>query len=320
MVAECVIGVDLGGTKLLVGAVDDELNVHHRTHRAVSDLGREALLQTAAEAVLEAADAVGGARGVGFGIPSLMDTARGMAVSTVHLPIADLAFADVMADRVGMPVVADNDANCAMLAEHRFGAAQGTNHAVLLTIGTGIGGGLIVDGHLVRGATGAAGEPGHMSIDPDGPPCHGTCPNRGCLEAYVSGTALALAGERAAFADPVSPLGVVWASGREITGALVTEMAFDGDPHALAAVTRMGEKLGVGLTGLVNLLNPEVIVIGGGVIAAGDLLLDPARAIVAERALRPSRDVVRIVPARFGVESGMLGAAVLALDAVGAVA
>jgi glucokinase len=157
-----------------------------------------------------------------------------------------------------------------------------------------------------------------MSINAEGPECHGNCPNRGCLEAYVSGTALGAEGERLARSHPESSLSVAAADGREITGALVTELAFDGDVAAVEAMTRMGEHLGVGLAGLVNLLNPEVIVVGGGVIAAGDLLLDPARGVVAERALSPSRDVVRIVPARFGAESGMLGAAVLAMDALAA--
>ena len=234
-----------------------------------------------------------------------------------HLPIVELPVAAIMAERLGLPVFVDNDGNCAMLAEHRSGAAQGAQHALLLTIGTGIGGGLVVGGRLVRGATGAAGEPGHMSIDEDGPPCHGACPGRGCLETYVSGTALGLAGERAAAADLQSPLALARRAGHQITGALVTELAFDGDVGALDAVTRMGEHLGVGLAGLVNLLNPEVVVIGGGVIAAGDLLLDPARRVVAARALTPSRDVARIVPARYGAESGMLGAAVLAMEEPG---
>jgi len=309
----CVIGVDLGGTKVLAGAVDADLEVHHRAQRTVAGLSREALLDTVAEAVVEASEAVGGARGAGFGIPSLMDQARGVAVSTVHLPIVELPFAAIMAERLGLPVAVDNDGNCAMLAEHRAGAARGAQHALLLTIGTGIGGGLIIDGRLVRGITGAAGEPGHMSIDGDGPPCHGACPGRGCLETYVSGTALGEAGERAAARDLDSPLALARRAGHQITGALVTELAFDGDRGALDAVTRMGEHLGVGLAGLINLLNPEVVVIGGGVIAAGDLLLDPARRVVAERALTPSRDVARIVPARFGAESGMLGAAVLAM-------
>lgn len=317
MATGCVIGVDLGGTKVLAGAVDADLEVHHRAQRTVAGLGREALLETVAEAINEASEAAGGARAVGMGIPSLMDRERGVAVSTVHLPIVELPVAAIMAERLGLPVFVDNDGNCAMLAEHRSGAAQGAQHALLLTIGTGIGGGLVVGGRLVRGATGAAGEPGHMSIDEDGPPCHGACPGRGCLETYVSGTALGLAGERAAAADLQSPLALARRAGHQITGALVTELAFDGDVGALDAVTRMGEHLGVGLAGLVNLLNPEVVVIGGGVIAAGDLLLDPARRVVAARALTPSRDVARIVPARYGAESGMLGAAVLAMEEPG---
>jgi glucokinase len=235
----------------------------------------------------------------------------------VHLPIAEVPFHDLMAERLGVPVHVDNDANVAMLVEHRFGAAAGTQHAALLTLGTGIGGAFVVDGRLVRGALGAAGEFGHMVVDADGLPCHGSCPNRGCLETVASGTALArLAGEEAA-ADPAGRLGRALAAGVPLTGALVTELAHDGDPAAGRCLRRVGEGLGVGIANVVNILNPEVVVVGGGVIAAGDLLLGPARAVVAARALSPSKDLARIVPARFGAESGMLGAAVLALDAEG---
>ncbi|UTI63455.1 ROK family protein [Paraconexibacter antarcticus] len=309
----CVIGVDLGGTKLLAGTVDRELNVHHRAHRTAPGGDRAAVLDRVVDAVQEAiAAAPGEVRAVGFGIPSLIDRERGIAVSTVHLPIADLPFRDIMAERLGLPVVVDNDANVAMLAEHRLGAASGARHAVLLTIGTGIGSGVVVDGQLVRGAVGAATELGHMVIDMDGPRCHGTCPNRGCLEALVSGTALGEAGLRVAREDPSGGLAAAKGSGRAMTGALVTELAHDGDPGALACLRTAGLALGVGLANIVNIFNPEVIVIGGGVIAAGDLLLDPAREEMRARALSPSRDIVRVVPARFGAESGMLGAAVLA--------
>lgn len=309
----CVIGVDLGGTKLLAGAVDRELNVHHRAHRTAPGGDRAAVLDRVVDAVQEAiAAAPGEVRAVGFGIPSLIDQERGIAVSTVHLPIADLPFRDIMMERLGLPVVVDNDANVAMLAEHRLGAAAGTRHAVLLTIGTGIGSGIVVDGKLVRGAVGAAGELGHMVIDLDGPRCHGNCPNRGCLEALVSGTAIGEAGLVAAHVDPDGALGAAVAAGRPMTGALVTELAHEGDPAALACLQTAGRALGVGLANIVNIFNPEVVVIGGGVIAAGDLLLDPAREEMRARALSPSRDVVRIVPARFGAESGMLGAAILA--------
>jgi glucokinase len=186
----------------------------------------------------------------------------------------------------------------------------------MLTIGTGIGGGLVVDGRLARGSVGAGAELGHVVIDMDGPPCQGSCPNRGCLETFVSGSALAREGEAAARAHPASALGRARAGGRPVTGPLVTELAWDGDPAAREVVERAGRCLGVGLASLVNALNPEVAVIGGGVVAAGELLLAPARAELAARALRPSRDLVRVIPARFGDEAGMLGAALLALDAV----
>jgi glucokinase len=316
MAAGCVIGVDLGGTKLLAGVVDSDLNVRHRAYRHAREGGStEALISVLVDAVEQTREAAGEEiRAVGFGIPSLVDAATGVANTTVHLPLQDVPFRDVMAERLGLPVVVDNDANAAMVAEHRRGAARGAQTAALLTLGTGIGGGIVVDGRLVHGFSGAAGEWGHMVVDLDGPPCHGTCPNRGCLETLVSGTALAEAGLRAAREHPDSGLGRALAGGREIVGALVTELAHDGDPAARAVVTQMGEHLGVGLANVVNILNPEVVVVGGGVLAAGELLLEPARRVVAARALAPSRDQVRIVPTRFGDASGMIGAALLAMD------
>ena len=221
-----------------------------------------------------------------------------------------------MAERLGVPVAVDNDANAAMVAEHRHGAARGAQTAALLTLGTGIGGGIIVDGKLVHGAHGGAGEWGHMVIDVDGPLC--TCGNRGCLEMLVSGTALGRAARRAAEELPDSGFGRALSAGREITGMLATELAHDGDPVARDVVTLVGYHLGVGLSNVINILNPEVVVVGGGVIAAGELLLEPARKVVAERALAPSRDQVRIVPTRFGDASGMVGAALLAMDLVDA--
>jgi glucokinase len=184
----------------------------------------------------------------------------------------------------------------------------------MLTIGTGIGGGLILGGELYRGAVGAGGELGHTVIDMNGPPCQGHCPNRGCLETMASGTALAreavqLAGER-----PDSGLGRALADGLELAGPLVTELAYDGDGAATEVLELIGTRLGVGISSFVNVFNPQVVVVGGGVMAAGDLLLEPARAEVAARALPPSRDEVRIVTAAFGVEAGMIGAAALAFD------
>jgi glucokinase len=222
-----------------------------------------------------------------------------------------------MTERLGLPVVVDNDANCAAVAEHRLGAARGTSEAVILTIGTGIGGGLILRGEVYRGAIGAAAELGHMVIDKDGPRCQGNCPNRGCLEAVASGTALSREAVRLARERPESALGQALAAGREIVGPLITELAHDGDDAAREAIAIIGRNLGVGIASYVNIFNPEVVVIGGGVIAAGELLLAPARDEMLARALRPSRDVVRVVAARFGTEAGMIGAATLALEAGG---
>jgi len=315
MPGECVIGVDLGGTKLLAGAVDGDLRVHHRAHRG-SPYDRADVLASIEEAVTEARDATEeGVRAVGVGIPSLVDRNRGVSVMAVHVDLAEVAVADVLSERLGLPVFVDNDANLALLAEHRSGAAEGASHAVMLTLGTGIGGALLFGGRLYRGAVGAAGELGHTVVDLDGPPCHGNCPNRGCLEALASGTALAREGGRLGGEQPDGALGEAVAAGREITGRLVTELAHDGDPAARDAVTLVGRALGVGLANIANALNPEVIVIGGGMVALGDLLLDPAREELAARALRPSRDV-DVVFARYGDESGMLGAALLALDGV----
>lgn len=319
MPAECVIGVDVGGTKVLAGTVDAELGVHHRAQRRAPTETQGALLDALVETVSELRDASESEIGaVGFGIPALIDRDRGVAVSAVHLPIAELAFADVMAERLGLPVVVDNDVNAAMLAEHRFGAARGARHAAMLTLGTGIGGGMIIDGRLFRGSQGVGAELGHMVIESDGPFCTGGCSNRGCLETVASGTALGREGLRMAQGSPATGLGRALAEGREITGALVTELAHDGDRAALDVVTEIGTKLGIGLTSLVNMLNPEVVVIGGGVIAAGELLIEPARRVVAERALRPARDHVRILPAHFGAESGLLGAATMAWDSIAA--
>src|SRR5436305_3377732 len=293
------IGVDMGGTKLLAGAVDTGLSVHHRAQRSLGGLDQSSLLDIAVDAVEEARDfADGDVAAVGFGIPSLMDQRTRRAVVAVNLPLADIAFADVMAERLGLPVFVDNDANLAALAEHRAGAARGCNEAVVLTIGTGIGGGLILRGELYRGAIGAGAELGHMVIDLDGPRCQGNCPNRGCVEALASGTALAREALRVARERPESGLGQALADGREIAGPLVTELAHDGDEAASEVIELIGTRLGVAIASYVNIFNPEVVVIGGGVIAAGKLLLAPARAELARPALTPSRDVVRIVPAR----------------------
>jgi glucokinase len=318
MAAGCVIGVDLGGTKLLAGTVDSKLEVHHRAYRLARPDDAGALIDQIVEAVQEAIEAAPSqVLAVGVGIPCLVEPDTGVALDSNHLPLRGVGVRDVLTERLGLPVAVDNDANAAMLVEWRCGEARGTQNAIMLTLGTGIGGGLIVDGRLVHGARGAAAELGHIIVDADGPPCPGSCPNHGCLEALVSGHAIGAEGLRRAGDAPESALGRALASGRDITGALVTELAHDGDPTAREVMTLMGERLGLGVVTLVNIFNPEVVVVGGGAIAAGELLLAPAREVVARRALPINRADVRLVSARFGAESGMLGAACMALDVAG---
>jgi glucokinase len=314
---ECVIGVDLGGTNLVAGATDAALRVHHRARRVVAGLDLPALLDTIASAVGEVRDALGGeVEAVGFGIPCLIDDERSLAASSTHLPISGLAFAEVMAERIGLPAFVDNDANLALLAEHRHGSAQGERVALMLTLGTGVGGAIMIGGELYRGAQGAAGELGHMIVVPDGPRCGPGCPSRGCLEALVSGSALTRDARAAAEREPASALGRAAAAGQELGGALVTQLARDGDPTAKAVLTTLGEWLGIGLTSLVNIFNPDVVVIGGGVVGAGELILAPARALLASRALAFPAQHVAIRAARFGAEAGMLGAALFARESV----
>ena len=310
-----VIGIDAGGTNLRGGVVDDQLAVHHRVHRQWRGADRQETLDIMVDAVEEIRAAAEDVEAVGFGIPALVEPDTGVSRWSTHLPLADVRFRDVMSERLGLPIAVDNDANVALLAEHRHGAAAGVRHAVYVALGTGIGGGLLLNGELYRGAHGYGAELGHFVIDHDGPACQGECPGRGCLEVLASGNTIGVLGAEAALMEPESALGKRLAAEREITGGLVTELAHDGDELARSVLAEVGHRLGAGLTGLVNVFNPEVVVVGGGALAAGELLLEPARAVVEARALPPVRDAVRIVPARFGEESGMVGAALLALDA-----
>jgi glucokinase len=312
------VGLDLGGTKLLTGVVDGHQNVLHESRERTTGASEEAVLDTIVEEIEEAREARPDVVAAGLGIPCTIDRERGVAINAVNLQITDVPIRDIVAERTGLPVLVDNDANVAALAEHRFGAAKGTTNAVMLTIGTGIGGGVIIDGELYRGSIGAASEPGHMVIDLNGPPCQGTCPNHGCLEALASGTALAREGTAAAGSHPKSALGLALAREGSVDGVTVTMAAIEGDEAARDVLGLVGMRLGVGLSSLANIFNPDVIVIGGGVIAAGDLLLEPARRQLRERALPPMNETP-VLEAQLGPDAGMIGAAAMALEEVGAV-
>jgi glucokinase len=179
-----VIGIDAGGTKLLGGVVDDGLVVHHRVHRTWRGADRAETLDIFVEAVDEVRAAAPDVEAVGFGIPALVESEQGVSRWSTHLPLADVRFLDVMSERLGLPVVVDNDANAALLAESRLGAARDCDHAVLVALGTGIGSGLLLDGRIYRGSRGMGAEIGHMVVDMHGPDCQGACPGRGCLEGW----------------------------------------------------------------------------------------------------------------------------------------
>ncbi len=309
------IGVDLGGTKMLVGVLSATEPLWE-SRDASTGQSEDELVELLVRQVLAAREAHPGVTGVGLGIPARINVDRGLAIGAVNLPIDELPIRDLVEERVGLPVVVDNDANVAALAEYLYGAARGMPHMVMLTIGTGIGGGLILGGQVYRGATGGGAELGHMVIQADGPPCQGNCPNHGCVEALASGTALGREGAAAAESHPESAIGQLLAAGETVDGRAVTEAALAGDETAIGVFELIGGRLGVACASYANIFEPNAIVIGGGVIAAGDLLLDPARREVRERALKPMNETP-ILAATMGNDAGMIGAAALARTELG---
>jgi glucokinase len=305
------IGVDLGGTKMAVGVVDSQQHVQYEGMESSTGLSEEKLVADLGRELEEAKLARPDVVAAGLGIPATIDHERGVAIQAVNLEISDVPLRDEMRKRLGLPVFLDNDANVAALAEFLFGAGRGARNVVMLTIGTGIGGGLILDGEIYRGSTGAGAELGHIVVQEDGPPCQGNCPNHGCVETLASGTAIAREGTAAAEREPDSALGKALAEG-PLAGKTVTELAIKGDPLAVEVVAQAGRHLGVALASLANIFDPDVIVIGGGVSAVGELMLKPAREELQSRALTPmNRTPVKL--AELGPDAGMIGAAAMAL-------
>jgi glucokinase len=299
---ELVIGVDLGGTKILAGLVDRHGTVLRRHERPTPTSSTEHLLAGLDDAVEELLD--DRVRALGFAIPSTIDQAAGRAVFSTNIPLAEIDFRDRMEHRWGMRVAIDNDANAAAVAEWRLGAGRGASYLVLLTLGTGIGGGLILDGKPYRGFSGAAAELGHMVIQHDGPRCQGACTGHGHLEALASGHA---AGVRARAE-----------LGPEADAHTLVRLADDGDARAKEILAELGRALGSALGTLVTVFDPELIVIGGGFAAAGDHLLEPAREVMLREALKPGRDRVRLVRAELGTTAGLVGAGLVAFEALDA--
>jgi glucokinase len=307
------IGVDIGGTKVAAGVVDDEGKVIDATRRLTPGHDVAETEDTIAEVVNELS-ARHEISAVGIGAAGWIAADRATVLFSPHLAWRNEPLRDALAEAIGVPVIVENDANAAAWAEYRFGAARDARVAVMVTLGTGIGGGLVVSGILYRGAFGVGCEYGHMTVVPDGRRC--ACGNRGCWEMYASGTALARDARELADIAPVAAHRLMQLANGDpdqLTGPLVTAAAREGDPAAVEIYTAMGRWLGRGLANLAAVIDPTVFVIGGGVSEAGDLLLVPARQAFNEgltgRGFRPAADILL---AELGPEAGMVGAADLA--------
>jgi len=322
-----VIGVDIGGTKtaaaLLRGrlpqtasgtpAAGETPEIIDR-FTVLTDAGSmRACLDGIVACIADLEHGSGRVEGIGIGVASMVDFAAGHVVESTNLPLSDVPLRDLLQQRFGVPVVIDNDATAAAIGENAFGAGAGAREMLMLTLGTGVGGGIICGGRPYRGCSGAAAELGHIIIDMNGRKCPANCSNHGCLEAYVAGPAMAAAAIAAAEAEPATALGRALTAGKQVDSRLLTRLGQEGDAGAVAVLARLGEYLGAGLVTLVNIFNPEVVVIGGGAAAAGELLLGPARAVLRARGSRPARDQVSVVPAALGPDAGFIGAAALAL-------
>jgi glucokinase len=307
------VGIDIGGTKMLGVVVEPSAPTTMVTElRMPTPLGPAALVDGIADLV-DTLDP-GGAGPVGLGIPGLIDDEDFFRFGANLPGVVDLPVGDVVADRIGRAVAADNDATCATYAEFRGGAGAGYSDGILLTLGTGIGGGIVVDGRVRHGANGFAGEPGHMLIDPTGPPC--PCGRRGCWERYASGSGLGRLGRDAALAGRLDAA-VVLAGGdpEAVRGEHVVAAARAGDDDAAHVLDEFVWWVAAGIANLINLLDPEVVVLGGGVIQAEDVLLDRIEAAIPDHVLASGhRPRVPIVAAHFGERAGAIGAAVLALE------
>jgi len=310
-VPELSVGIDVGGTKIAAAAVSGTTVIE--THERATVLDPSGILDEIECAARELIAARPGSVGaVGVGVPSQVHFATGRVMASVNIPLAGVELRQVLEERLELPVYVDNDGNCAALAEAYLAEDGPARHLVMYTLGTGVGGGVVIDGRVFRGATGLGAELGHVVLQSDGPECPGNCPNRGCMEALCSGLALerdatALGRER-----PDSPLGRTLARKGRVTGRDTVAAAREGDPDALALMERLGTWVGVGISNAVNAFEPEWVVIGGGLSAAADLFFDRAVEEARARALPESLHAVRIAPARGGPAAGVIGAALLA--------
>jgi glucokinase len=294
---ERVIGVDLGGTKILAGVVARDGAIGRTIEIPTPDAAQEqvlAAIDTVVEDLLR-----DGAVAIGYGVPLNIDRRTGVALRAVNLPLHQVHFPDRARARYGLPAGVENDGNAAALAEWRLGAGRGTSDLIMLTLGTGVGGGLVIDDHLYRGWA----ELGHVVVVAGGQPCQGNCHGRGHLEAHASG----VAADRAA-AELYGP---------GADAPILVARARAGDAAAIAALEEIGRLLGAAIGSLVNIFDPDIVIIGGGFgAAAADLVLEPARIAARADAIQPADETLRIVEAELGDEAGLIGAALVAFEAL----
>jgi len=315
-----VLGVDVGGTKIAVGAVTGA-RARDMVERPTDVSSTESLLDGIEAAVNDVIARVGRPQGVGVGVPSQIEYATGTVETSVNIPLAGVPLRAELGRRFGVPVFVDNDANCAALAEAQLVSAEGAeghpaappcSELVMLTLGTGVGGGVVIGGKTYRGAHGLGAELGHVSINGDGPPCPGNCPNYGCLEAYCSGQALERDATELARGRPDSPLHAALGDDGRVAGREVVAAAEEGDPDALRIFARFARMLGVGIATFVNVFEPQLLVVGGGLSRASHLFLEQAKQEAGARALPALWLRVTIGLARGGADAGLIGAGVLA--------
>ena len=292
--------MDVGGTKILAAVVSRNGSLGDRVARPSEHTTQAALLDELDAMVEELRRAEPDVQALGFGVPSRIDQVAGRALKSVNIPLEGVDLRDRMRERHGLPVALDNDANAAAIAEWRVGAARGARDVVMLTLGTGVGGGLILDDRPYRGATGSGAELGHIVLELDGPPCG--CGGHGHLESFAAGPA----------ADRVACS--LYGDGADAHE--LVRRGRSGEPEAVEALAGIGRYLGAGIATFVNVFEPEVVVVGGGFGVAGELLLGPAREVLAVEGLEPARDNVRIVEAQLGAEAGVIGAGMVAFEAL----
>lgn len=314
-----IIGVDLGGTKIATVLTDACGKILGRGELATeADRGQDAVIENVFKSVdmvlAETCISTDEVIGLGIGSPGPLDAQSGVVLEAPNLGWENVPIRDILQERYNVPVYLENDANAAGLAEQRFGAGRGSRHVLYVTVSTGVGGGIILDGKAYQGAHGIAGEIGHIAIDPEGPLCN--CGSTGCLEAFASGTGLVKRATTAIKTGAKSKvLDMVGGDLSKVTAVTLAEAARSGDEFAIDMYKSVGRYLGVGLASIVNFMDPEVIVIGGGLSKSADLFFEEMRKTINERAFKAAAEKVRVVRSELGGDVGTLGSVAVVMDA-----